>query len=687
MVTIYAEKPSVAKTIVQSIGCGKTENKTGYILTQFKGEPCCVTWGVGHLCELKQAVDYNSDYKNWKNLPLPFVPASFETKIKTKVKEQAKIVENLFKKSDWIINAADADREGELIFYYLMQTLKCKTPFKRVILKSYEKSAVIDAFDNLLSFEDVKDITDAARARGVADFLVGSNLTVAMTLSCGTRDVLSIGRVQTPTLNILVQREKEIRAFSKTLYYEVSGNFVTEKDKAKYSGMLDGDRIFSKEEADKIAADTNGGLAEIIDIEKTVCDKSLPYLYNLSGLQMDANGVYGFSLDKTLKTAQSLYEKGLITYPRTDSVFLTKDMAGTVKGILEKLKSVPEYSSLISSTDIRNFGHWFNDSKVKSHTAIIPTKSIPSSLSPDEKKIYDLVCRSVIYVTCNAAKIEKTTVKTQVNGYIFISKGSVVVDKQWLAVSLSATKETFLPVLSKGEKSTAECVVETKETKPPKRYTDKTLVAAMNNAGKYIEDEEYKKILDSEAVQGIGTEATRAGILQTLIAREYVVREKKTLVPTEKGMFLIDAIPIDEIKSPIYTAQWERRLSLIADAKDNYDSFVSDIIKQMTLWCSRLTSSVKSVDYKKETSAGLSCPLCSKPLIKYKWGWGCSGYKNGCKFSVNAVIAGKKITDANVKALIKKKKTGKISGFKSKAGKPFTAALVMDKEGKISFSF
>ncbi len=690
MITIYAEKPSVARTIVKAIAT-VSKNEDGYIKITYKGEDCCVTWGVGHLCELKQAVDYNEDYKNWKNLPMPFVPERFETKIKPDVAKQAHIVGGLFKKSSLIINATDYDREGELIFYYLMETLKCKVPFKRLCLKSLEPSAIRDAFDALLSPAAVKDITDAARARSIADFLVGSNITVAMTLGYSNKEVLSVGRVQTPTLNILVQREKEIRAFSSKKYYEINGDFTDKADSSvKYQGVLEGDKIFDKSKADDIINAVKGANASVLSVEKKVANKELPYLYSLSSLQMDANSIYGFDLDKTLKVAQSLYEKGYTTYPRTDSMFLTKDMVGTVKAILSRLSAVPKYASYLISTDIKNFGHWFNDSKVSSHTAIIPTMKTPTDLTPNEEKVYDLICRSVIYTVYDNAKLERVTVKTKADKYIFISKSVTVIDKQWLTVSLSPTKETLLPNVMKGTFVNAEYSVNEKETAPPKRFTDKTLLSAMLNAGKYVEDEELKKILLSDEVKGIGTEATRAAILNTLIARGYVERVKKNLIPTEKGMFLIDIIPIEDIKSPAYTAEWEKRLLSIAQGSDSFDGFVSDIIKQTTDWCNILKESKGTVKTPSSygASSSLACPLCGKPLRKLNWGWGCSGYKDGCRFGINAAIAGKKLSDAQVKSLVEKGRTSELKGFKSKAGKSFSAMLVLDKStGKINFEF
>ena len=689
MITIYAEKPSVARTIVSAISDSKTIKHDGYIELTFKREKCCVTWGFGHLCELKQASDYDPEYKNWKNIPLPFVPSKIETKFKSDYIKQINIISDLFKKSSLIINATDFEREGDLIFFYLMEALGCKKPYKRLALKSLELSAVRNSLDNLLSPADIQKRLDAAKARSFADFIVGSNITVAMTLGFSTKDVLSVGRVQTPTLNILAEREKEIANFKSSKYFVIQGDFTDEKDKSKsYKGVLDCDKIVDEKEAQEIFNSLKPTNPTIFDVEKKRYEKELPYLYNLSSLQMDANGLYGFSLDKTLQIAQSLYEKGYTTYPRTDSIFLTEDMLKTVNDILKKLFLKPQYASL-SQPEVKNYSHWFNNKKVSAHTAIIPTMKNPTSLLPDEEKIYDLICRSVICMTYDNAVMERVTIKTKADDYVFVSKGNVVVNKNWLTVSLSQTKEVFLPEVTKGTKVIGEYTIQQKETEPPKRYTDKTLVAAMLNAGRYVEDEELKKILASDEVKGIGTEATRSGILNALIKRGYVQRNKKALIPTDKGMFLINTIPIKEIKSPAYTAEWEKRLSLIEKGECDFDTFINDIIKQTTEWCKSLQTASKGVLKKApDDSEKLRCPLCGKPIHKFEWGWSCTGYKDGCKFKLGAVIAKKKITDRQAEKLITDGKTSVIKGFKSKAGKSFSAALEINKEnGNISFVF
>ena len=692
--TIYAEKFSMAKIIAQALNeKGSVKNNKGYYTIIYKGEETFVTCGVGHLCGLKQAEDYNPDYKNWKNMPMPFIPEKFETKKEKKTLSQTKVVADLFKKSDFIINATDCDREGELIFYYLYTTLKCKVPYKRVNIQSTQEEAIKDAFNDLKTPAEVKNITDAGLARSIADWLVGGNATAAMTLGFSEKDVLSIGRVQTPTLNILVKREKEIKAFKPELYWSLVATFTTDK-KETYTAKHKTDRFKDASEVSAILSKIKGKQGKVTSVDVKEEKRSTPNLNSLASLQMICNSKFGYTLKQTLDIAQSLYEKGLITYPRTDSQYLTEDMEGTVNDILNALsKNNSEYNKLIVGRP-RKFDkkHYFDDSKVSSHYAIIPTKKAPSGLSKWEENVYDTVCRSLIIMLYGPATIELTTVTTTVEGEPFISKGSVIKDAQWMLVS-SASKEEFLPSLSINDTVTGTFEEQEKETKPPKRYTDKTLLMAMLNAGEQLEDEEMRKILAvKDKKGGIGTEATRANIVETLVKRGFVVREKKNIIPTEKGLKLIDAIPIEDIKSPVVTGEWELRLNKIANGTESFDKFIEDMKVTTTKWCREIIEASKSSGSKVSTKAdsgnttvSLSCPLCGKPLRKMNWGWGCSGYKEGCKFSIGS-IAGKKLTDTQVKQLVEKGKTSEIKGFTSKAGKKFSAKLKME-DGKVSFDF
>lgn len=708
MITIYAEKPDVGNKIAAALdkitlSSGKEitfkdlkanekavksqQYKDGYLKIKFKGEDCYVTWGYGHLCELKQASDYNSDYKNWNKMPMPFIPSKYEIKVKDEVKKQFNLVKDLMNKSSLVINATDYDREGELIFAYLYEAAKLTVPFKRAYFSSQTKEGFIEAFDNLKTPAEVKSITDAGRGRSIADFVVGANLTAQMTLKSGTKNVLSIGRVQTPTLNILVERELAIKHFVPTPYYTITANFET-ASKETYKADYKVKKITKKDTAQEILDKIKGHKGVVKDIQRKTEYKEGPSLYSLSSLQMATNSKYGLTMAKTLEIVQQLYEAGYTTYPRTDSQYLTEDMEPVVNNVLDVLSANNEdYHKLIDKRP-RKFDRpkYFDDKKVVSHFAIIPTKSYPKSgLTPQQEKVYDLIARSVITMLYGDAKLENTKVTTVVNGEEFISSGKMVIDPQWMLVD-SRVKDELLPTLNVSDEVNGEYKMSEKMTQPPKRYTDKTLLSAMLNSGKELDDAELKKLMATHDIKGIGTEATRASIIETLVRRGYVDRDKKTIFATDKGIQLINALPIKEIKSAELTALWEKRLYDIELGKEDLPTFVKDIEEITKKWVYELGTTVKRGDVASYSSIG-TCPLCGKGIIKTKWGYGCSGYKDGCKFTISGTIAGKKLTDTQVKKLLTKGSTGLIKGFKSSSGKTFNTELVFDDDHKVIFEF
>lgn len=710
MIVIFAEKPDVGNKIAAALdqitlSSGKIikfkdlkanekavksqQARDGFLKINYLGEECYVTWGYGHLCELKEAEDYNPDYKNWSKMPMPFIPKNFEVKVKSGCEKQFNLVRDLIAKSSLVINATDYDREGELIFAYFYEAAKLKTPFKRAHFSSQTEEGLKDGFATLLTSSEVKPITDAGRGRSIADAIFGWNITAKMTLISHSRAVLSYGRVQTPTENLLVERELAIRNFVPEAYYTISAEFTT-TSKEKYKGDHKTKRFTKKADADAIISKIRGKKGTVTSIEKKSVFKEAPNLFSLSALQMAANTKYGFTMAKTLEIAQQLYEAGYTTYPRTDSQFLTEDMEPVVNEVLDSLAANnKEYADLIDGhSRIFDKKKYFDDSKVKSHFAIIPTKIYPSStITLDQKKIYDLVARSVIMMIYGKAELENTKIITTVEGEDFISNGKMVKDPQWMLVD-TKSKDEILPTLKKGDIVDGAYKLNEKMTEPPKRYTDKTLLSAMLNAGKELDDDDLKKIMASGAVEGIGTEATRASIIETLINRGYAERDKKSIYATERGIQAIQALPIKEMKSAELTAIWESRLNKIAEEKDTLDSFISDMESLINKWIDELNSKVKVGDISITTSAPVLgvCPNCGKSIIKMKWGYGCTGYKDGCKFTISNEIAHKKITDANVKKLLTKKSTGIIKGFKSSAGKSFDAELILDGN-KVIFGF
>lgn len=713
MTVIYAEKPDVARKIAAAIGpivlsdgtkvtydklsayekrVNAENYKNGYIEIKWKGQTAYVTWGFGHLCGLYELTDYDKDFKQWKNIPLPYIPKQYKIKAQTNTYSQFKVVKDLFNGADLIINATDWDREGEVIFAYAYQAAGCKKPFKRAYYVSQNEQAFNDAFNKLTPSSDVYNLEQAGRCRSIADWLVGMNLTVAATLKANS-SVLSIGRVQTPTLAMIVDREKKIKNFKSQRYFVPQATFTSVKGEEYKGDYAENKKITDKSEAEKIINKLTGN-AVVLSVEKKDKKVTTPPLYSLGTLQMEANSKFGFSAQKVLDIVQSLYEMGVVTYPRTNSAYLPEDYKPQAKKALEALKRIPEYHSFIDGKTIKFNNKYFDDKKVESHFAIVPTHVTPKSLSSEQQKMYDLIARSLIVTIYPDAVVEDTKVVTEDNGIKFNSKGSVVKTSGWMEV-ISSSKDSLLPALKNGDKVKGTYELAEKETEPPRRYTDKTLIAAMISADKDADDKDIKSLAELN-ISGIGTEATRAGIIETLIKRGYVERNKKSFAATEKGISLIDSLPVEDVKSATLTAQWETRLDDIARGKEKPDKFIKDIEQTVKKWCSEIdknmqkssfASSSVSSPFAASNATGLKCPVCSKDMVKFKWGYGCSGYKEGCKFGISEFIAGKKLTEKQINSLITKKQTPVIKGFKSKTGKKFDARLVLNSDNKVEFKF
>ncbi len=715
MITILAEKPDVGNKIAAALdkitltngkevtfAALKTNEKTvkaqqakdGFLRIRYAGEDCFVTWGFGHLGQLKDAADYNPAYKNWRRIPLPFLPDPYELRLRTdgssfdaRTKKQFELIKRMFLKSDYIINATDFDREGEVIFSYIYELTGSTAPVKRVCFASQTKEGILDAFSKLKTHEEVKNIEIAGRMRGIADWVVGINLTVAMTLHQHARgEVLSIGRVQTPTLKMLVDRELAIRNFKPEKYWTLEATFRTDKGET-YTATHKGKRFGDKAAVAAILGKINGKNGVVTEINEKKEEKHPPQLYSLSALQMDANAKFGMTLKQTLDAAQALYDAGYTTYPRTDSRYLTEDMTPTVNRVLDSLATDPDYAPLIDGRR-RSFqkSRYFDDKKVESHFAIIPTTSRPKGLTGYQAKIYDLIARSVICMLYGNAVVGRTGVTTTVEGEAFTSSGSMILDPGFMAVT-GRDKENELPVLKKGESVAGKYEVKEKETEPPKRYTDKTMLAAMISAGKDLEDEELKKILADPSVAGIGTPATRDAIIETLLKRGYAARSKKTLSATDKGIGLIQGLTVESVKSPALTAKWEKRLHEIERGNEDAAAFKSDIEKTVAVWCREIgVSPVTATQEPAEMNPPVPCPVCGRPMKKQSWGYGCSGYRDGCRFSVGTICK-KVLTEAEFRKLITERDTGLLAGFRSKAGKSFRAHLLLDAQNKIAFRF
>jgi len=574
-VLLLAEKPGVARDIAGALG--KYAQKKGFL----ENDSYIITWALGHLAELAAPEDYDPGLKKWTTDTLPIIPASFFIRPVDSKKDHFRIVKALLNRSDVseVINACDAGREGEAIFRYIYYLAGCRKPHKRLWLSENTPEAIQRALTRLESGTRYDSLFASAQARARADWLVGMNATRAFTILKSEK--MTVGRVQTPTLAILVEREREIRAFVPEIYWELWATFETDEGET-YRGKWFDDtstRFASREEAVDVRTCVKGGKGEISSLDENEAVIAPPPLYSLDDLQQDANRILGMTAARTLEVAQLLYErKKLITYPRTDSRYITETLAGTLPGRLSALSVVGVYAELASKA------HGYlvpdrivNDAGVTDHHAILPTEVVPdSSLSGEERDIYDLVARRFLAVFFPPAVHCHTTLITKVNDHTFQSKGSRVVRQGWEEVYSSienvdenGEEQSKLPELKEGlAVDLVSAAVEEKKTRPPGRYTDATLLKVMKSAGRIGGR--------SGSAAGLGTPATRAGIIEKLISVGYVGRRGKHLAPTAKGEELVDLVP-EELKSPQLTAEWEEHLLEIEQGKYGAKKFMANI--------------------------------------------------------------------------------------------------------------
>ncbi len=686
---VIAEKPSVARDLAKVLG--RFTTKEGYL----ENENYIVTWAIGHLVELAAPEDYNAEFKKWSIDTLPIMPGVFKLKPNPGTAKQFGVVKQLLNHREVaaVINACDSGREGELIFQYIYQLAGCQKQFNRLWLSETTPAAVKKAFASLRSDAEMANLAAAARARSQADWLIGINATRAFSVRYNT--ILSVGRVQTPTLALIVNREREIKNFTPTQYWELYAQFACQ-GKQSYYGKWFRDKIsrFDKSE-DALAVhskvvDQPGKVTLVEDKEVS----ELPsMLFNLNDLQKEANKKFGLSAATTLAIAQALYEtKKLLTYPRTDSRHLTRDLAETIPNRLAALSGVPEYARFVTVAQGAGIPgkRYVDDSKVSDHTALIPTdvRPDPNKLTPDERRIYDLVVRRFLAAFFPPARYRQTRVVTEVVEETFASTGRVHLDSGWKAVydteesEKGSDDEQSLPQLVQGEKvHTVKTKVQEKETKPPKRYTEASLLAVMEGAGRLIDDKELKEAMKGH---GLGTPATRAAIIERLIKVAYIERQKKNLVPTTKAETLISLVP-EIIKNPDFIGKWEKTLADIEAGAADPEEFMTGI-KKITTEIVELTRNHAASQLPPQKEPLGKCPLCGKNVIEGSKGYGCSGYRGGCKFVIWHQIAGKKLSLVQAKTLLEKGQTKIIKGFKSKKGKKFDAALHL-KGGKVEFLF
>ena len=668
MQLVIAEKPSVARSIAEVIGA--VENHDGYM----EGNGYVVSWCVGHLVELAQPESYGEQWKKWTYESLPVKPEKWQYEVKPDTKAQYDVLFQLMHREDVsaTICATDAGREGELIFRLVYEMAGCDKPIKRLWISSMEESAIREGFENLQPGSDYDNLYHSALCRQEADWLVGINGTRLFTVLYGGK-VLKVGRVQTPTLAMLVDREAKIMNFQKEKYY-MAHILMDGMDAA--TGRID-----DKAKADEIAGACRDGQALTTSVVKEEKAVMPPKLYDLTTLQRDANRLFGFTAKQTLEYTQSLYEKKLATYPRTDSQFLSDDMGQTAQGVIEAV-----YSSLMfeeskaSRPDIKRI---LNSKKVTDHHAIIPTMEIAkadlTALPETERKILSLVANRLLCATGEKHLYETVKAEFSCGGHTFAVSGKSVTHNGWKSFE-DAFKRSFkisgnqeeekeekkLPELSEGQTfDGVQTKVSEHFTSPPKHFTEDLLLSAMERAG--TED-----MGDDVERKGLGTPATRADIIEKLVKDGFVKREKKQIIPTEDGMKLITVLP-DVVKSPKLTADWENALTLVAKGELPMEDFMADIenmVSELIYTYHEVSDEQKKMFAQEQAALGV-CPNCGGQVVKGKFGAYCV---KKCGMNVSRVM-GAALTDAQVKDMLAGKKI-LLKGLKSKAGKSYDAYII-----------
>ena len=689
---VLAEKPSQARDYANSFHYKKY--KDGYIKVKddrfFKGSTY-ITWGFGHLVELAEPETYDFKWKKWDLDNLPIIPNEFKYNVPKDKQKQFSIVKNLLEKSDEIIIATDADREGENIARSIIKFANCEhKPIKRLWINSLEDAEIQKGFLSLQNGDDYIPFYNEAQTRQFGDWLVGINASRLYSLLLQQKGIdgsFSVGRVQTPTLYMIYKREEEIKEFVPKTFYELYANVKVNDDvfEAKHNN-----RFYTKEEMISFIKQNNferyGNKGVISKSEKRFKKTLSPRLHSLSTLQSKINKKYGYSANEVLKIAQSLYEKKLISYPRTSCHFITENEFDYLKRLANDYADNLKLPFEMSKSNARK--RYVDNKKVQEHYALIPTRKIinTDTLSDKERNIYEEIVKVTLSMFLDDYTYEEAVIDIEINGVIFSAKGKVEVDKGWkvLFPSSNKQKDTILPPVSKDDECLCDLKVKDGKTTPPKRYTEGQLIQAMKYAGREVSEADDKEIL--KETDGIGTEATRASIIETLKGQGYVKVEKKTLIPTQKGEILCQAIEGTLLSSPEMTAKWEKYLKKIGQQKGTQEAFLNNIHKFIEFLLKNAPKNIESLDIKFESEYG-NCPSCKDGYIRDVGNfYGCSNYRNGCKFTLPKKWAGKKLTKKNIKDLITKQKTDLIIGFKKKKGGDFNAYLTL-KENKIEMEF
>lgn len=685
MKTIIAEKPSVAREIARIVGA--TEKEEGYL----KGNGYYVTWAFGHL--VMPALPEGYGVKGFHRDNLPIIPPVFTLvprQVKTDkgykpdsgVVAQIKIISKLFRESDGIIVATDAGREGELIFRYLYEYIGCATPFERLWISSLTDKAIREGLENLKSGAEYDNLYYAAKARSEADWLVGINATQAITVAAG-RGTYSLGRVQTPTLVMICERYLENKRFVPEPVFQIH---------LSTDGTADGAIVklsSTQKWKEKQAAETAYNAVKTCDtftvsgVERKETVQEAPLLYDLTALQKEANTKHGFSAEQTLSVAQKLYEAKCITYPRTGSRHIPEDVFAGMPALLSTLKYHPtfgKYAAAIGTLSRRSV----DDTKITDHHALLITEVKPKNISSDERIIYDMIAGRMLEAFSEKCIKDVTTVSAECGGVAFTVKGSVVKQAGWRGVyqeKEEGTDEVTLPVWNEGDTLPVKGSSLTEgRTKPKPLHTEATLLSAMQTCGKDVEDEAQREAMKE---CGIGTPATRASIIETLFKREYMVRQKKLLVPTEKGLALYSVVKGMQIANVRMTGEWENALAQIENGIFPCEKFREKIEQFTVEITTELLSSDKLFSH---NDTGCACPKCGKGTMQF-YGKVVRCGNPDCGLPVFRQKAGKTLTDAEITELLINGKTGVIKGFNSKAGKPFSAIVTFDADFNTVFIF
>lgn len=637
MILCVAEKPSVGRDIARVLGA--TTSRDGYM----EGNGYCVSWTFGHLCALLDPNEYNEQWKGWNMSSLPMVPERFGIKITNDkgVQKQFNTIKTLITQAEMVINCGDAGQEGELIQRWVYQKAGCRVPVKRLWISSLTEDAIREGFQKLKDQSEYQHLYEAGLMRAIGDWLLGMNATRAYTLRFAKgvgkdRQVLSIGRVQTPTLALIVKRQQEIEHFVPRTYWELKTLYRDTLFSAQLPAEEDEYAITSLEQGQKLVDSIKDLPLEITSVEKKKGMEYAPRLFDLTSLQVECNKRYGMTADDTLKVIQSLYEKHVTTYPRVDTTFLSDDIYPKVPATLRGIQDYfPQVAPLLplkadggkGAGSLPKSKKVFDNSKVTDHHAIIPTGQRPDNLTDLERKVYDMVALRFIAAFYPPCQVANTTVLACAGDISFKVTGREVLEQGWREVFAKektddeAEEQKVLPSFRKGESGPHEPQLQEKTTTPPKYYTEATLLRAMETAGKTVEDEELR---DAMKENGIGRPSTRAAIIEKLFQRKYIIREKKNIKATEVGISLIHTIISPLLKSAELTGRWEQKLRAI-ERGDYTAKLFLDELKQMT---SEVVHEVKA------DKSGMRCPVCGRgTIIRGKTRYGCSRWREGCTYA------------------------------------------------------